>query len=369
MTTVRSYDASDARSRTERPPLDWMKTIVVTALVAMVTTFLLVTGRRGAEGDVRRVNPDPSAPYTVNGVPRGEPALWGFQHWPEFFGILMLVIAVAVMTPFVVSTFRQRKLTYPLIIFLATAVLAWMDPLANWVTFTVYNPQLIQFPTIWPWFELSPTVEPLLVIPGYPFYYFSIALLAFGGYNKFILRRVGPNSWWRRHPRIGAFIVGFGMGALWDVPCELFMINARMYTYSQYWGPVISVGGPHVALPLIWPLFTIVSIATITVLLYRDDRGESVVTTLGGKLPRLRHGAEVEGEVSSLRRVIAAALILSAMYSVLCLFFGTLRVSGLADTPAPQPWVYQEVKTYDPYGDLEKAGHPGPFYQSCCSRG
>lgn len=366
MTTAREH-ALAAPSAPAGRTFNWPKTIAITGVVGAATVFLLATSRRGAEGDARRVNPDPAGTYTVNGVPRGEPALFGFQYWPEFFGLLMLVVAIAVMAPFVISSIRQRKLSHALVVFLATAILAWLDPLANWVTYTVYNPQLLHFPTTWPWFELSPTVEPLLVIPGYPFYYFSIALIAFGGYNRFVLPRVSPNSWWRRHPRVGAFIAGFAVGTLWDVPTELFMINARMYSYSQYWGPTLSIGGPHVALPLIWSLFTIVSIASITVLLYRDDSGESVLTTVGRRLPRFgRHADLTREDVSSDRKVLAGALILSVIYVGLCLFYGTLRVSGISDHPMPVPWVYQEVKTYDPHGDLEKAGFPGPFYQSCC---
>ena len=367
MTTAREHVPTSSLGPPSRT-INWPRTIGITALVAGITVLLLATSRRGAAGDPRRVNPDPAGTYTVNGVPRGEPALFGFQYWPEFFGLLMLIVAVAVMAPTVISSFRQRKLTHSLVVFLATAILAWMDPLANWVTYTIYNPQLLHFPTNWLWFKLSPSVEPLLVIPGYPFYYFSIAWLAFGGYNRFVLRRVGPGSWWRRHPRMGAFIAGFAMGTLWDVPTELFMINARMYSYSQYWGPTLSVGGPHVTLPLIWSLFTIISIASITVLLYRDDNGESVLTTVGKKLPRFgRHVDLTSDEVSAGRKVFAGALILSVVYAGLCLSYGTLRVTGIADHPMPQPWVYQEIKTYDPYGDLEKAGFPGPYYQSCCN--
>jgi hypothetical protein len=368
---VTTFDkaAVDVGGRGEDKPFNWAKAAVVSAIVAGATVFFLATGRRGAAGDPRRVNPTPIAAFQANGVPRGEPPMWGFQYWPEFFGIIMVVIAVLVMAPFVIQSVRQRKLVHPLIVFLGTAILAWLDPLANWVTYTNYNPQLIHFPTTWPWMELSPTVEPLLVIPGYPFYYFTIALIAFGGYGRYILRRVAPDSWWWRHPRIGAFIVGFGVATLWDVPTELFMINARMYTYSQYWGPTVSVGGAHVALPLVWSLFTIVSIATITVLLYRDDTGESVLTTLGRKVPKL--GAttrRASREVSSGRQVLAAAVVLSMVYILLCGFYGTLRVTGLAHKHnMPNPYVYQEVKTYDPDGVLRESGYQGPFFESCCS--
>ena len=368
MTTFHEPDV-DFGDHRQAKPFNWAKAGLVSAIVAGATVFFLVTARKGAAGDSRRVNPTPIAAYEAHGVPRGEPPLWGFQYWPEFFGILMLVVAVLVVAPFVIQSIRQRKLVHPLIVFLGTAILAWLDPLANWVTYTNYNPQLIHFPTTWPWMELSPTVEPLLVIPGYPFYYFTIALIAFGGYNRYVVRRVGPNSWWRRHPRMGCFVVGFGVAALWDIPTELFMLNARMYTYSQYWGPTLSVGGAHVALPLVWSLFTIVSIAAITMLLYRDDAAESVLTIVGRKIPKFGASTRTPSrEVSSGRQVLAGAIVLSVVYVLLCGFYGMLRVSGLAHHQnMPNPYVYQEVKTYDPDGVLRKAGYQGPFFESCCS--
>ena len=39
-----------------------------------------------------------------------------------------------------------------------------------------------------------------------------------------------------------------------------------------------------------------------------------------------------------------------------------MRVSGLAE-PAYDKYPYPSVKVYDPYGDLERAGKPGPFYR------
>jgi hypothetical protein len=349
-------------------PFNWVKTIGLTGIVCAVSAFIVLTARRGAAGDPRRVNPHPIGNYWVRGVPRAEPPLWGFQYWPEFFGITMLVIAIAVMAPFVVKSVRDRKMSYPLIIFLGVAILAWLDPPSNWVTYTIYNPQLLHFPTTWPWMELSPSVEPILVVPGYPFYYFSVAILAYGGYQRYVLARVGTDSWWRRHPRWGAFVIGFGVGTLWDIPTELFMLNAKMYFYAQSWGPTISVGGPHVALPLVWSLFTIVSIAAITVLLYRDDAGESVVTDIARRLPRLGGRRHDDGSlVSSGRQVIACALALSVVYCGLLLFYATLRVTGLADHPMPNSWTFQEIKTYDPQGVLERAGKTGPFYTSGAS--
>ena len=42
--------------------------------------------------------------------------------------------------------------------------------------------------------------------------------------------------------------------------------------------------------------------------------------------------------------------------------FSLLRIGG-EPKPAYDVWPYPPVKVYDPYGDLERAGKPGPFYR------
>lgn len=42
--------------------------------------------------------------------------------------------------------------------------------------------------------------------------------------------------------------------------------------------------------------------------------------------------------------------------------FSLSRVSGAA-TPSYDKYPYPAVKVYDPYGDLERAAKPGPFYR------
>ena len=39
-----------------------------------------------------------------------------------------------------------------------------------------------------------------------------------------------------------------------------------------------------------------------------------------------------------------------------------LRIAGLSE-PAYEHFPYPDVKIYDPYGHLEEAGRPGPFYK------
>ncbi len=41
-----------------------------------------------------------------------------------------------------------------------------LDPLANWATFTVFDPRVGHFPTSWPYFDASPLLEPTLSFLG-----------------------------------------------------------------------------------------------------------------------------------------------------------------------------------------------------------
>ncbi|MGH3678333.1 MAG: hypothetical protein ACRDU5_21865 [Mycobacterium sp.] len=58
---------------------------------------------------------------------------------------------------------------------------------------------------------------------------------------------------------------------------------------------------------------------------------------------------------------IATAVLISAVLIPIGVF-SALRVGGNPE-PAYDKFPYPTVKVYDPYGDLERAGKPGPFYQ------
>ena len=49
---------------------------------------------------------------------------------------------------------------------IASTAIVWQDPIMNWAPYAVYNPQLWHWPEDWPLVNLSPTVEPFVVI-GY----------------------------------------------------------------------------------------------------------------------------------------------------------------------------------------------------------
>jgi hypothetical protein len=59
--------------------------------------------------------------------------------------------------------------------------------------------------------------------------------------------------------------------------------------------------------------------------------------------------------------VIATAVLMTAVLMPIAVF-SLLRIGG-DPRPAYDMWPYPTVKVYDPYGDLERAGKPGPFYR------
>lgn len=332
---------------------------------AGLTAVILGTAQTGPEGDARLAHPDPTGNVITDGVPRLAEPLWGVENWPAVFGYAFLVVATLVMAPFVVQSIRQRRLNQGLMVFPCVMAMSLLDPIANWVSYTVYDPRLLHFPTTWTWMRFSPSVEPVLVVPGYPFYYFTVALVSFGVGQRFILSRLKSGSWWRAHPRFTLVCVGFVIAFAWDIPTELLMIRANMYTYSQSFGPRLEWGGTHAGLPIIWSLYTVLSIAAITPFLHRDDDGGSLLTSLAARLPK-RPGARRTNQPSGQsagRQILAGSIALCAIYLVITFGYFLIRVSGVADNAPLDGWPYGEIKTYDPQGTLEEAGIPGPYYE------
>jgi len=317
--------------------------IVVSVVVLAAVCLSLAMSHSGLAGDARG---NPAQPL------RREDPLWGITNWPAVFSAIFVVVAVVLAVVFTRLSLRQRSMHFGLMVFLSVTGLSALDPPANWVTFTVYDSQFLHFPTTWKWMSLAPLIEPCIVIPGYPMYYMAMGLLG-AFFAKKLLARSSPGSWAARHPRTTYLGVGFLVGVVWDIPTELFMIRAYMYHYAEAWGPSFGVG--HGRYPIIWGFFTAFAIAAVTALLHRDDRGRSLAHDLAEKLPGGRG-------TSSPRLVLAGTLFLMAMYLVPMGLFGLIRVTGLSH-PNATKWHYPEAKVYDPYGHLEKAGVPGPFYK------
>ena len=315
--------------------------IIVSAVVVAAIVGSIYVAQAGLAG-------------TARGNPAGkvlrEDALWGITNWPAVFSTIFVIVALGLAVVFARLSWRQRSIHHGLIVFICVSGLSLLDPPANWVTFTAFDPQFLHYPTTWHWMSLAPTVEPIVNPPGYPMYFLTVALCG-AWIAKKAIARAKAGSWMARHPR-GAYVgIGFLVGLAWDIPTELFMIRAHMYHYSEAWGPTIGAG--HGRFPIVWGFFTWFAIATVTVLLHRDDRGHSLAHDWAARLPG-------RGGVSSPRVVLAGTLFLMVLYLIPMGLYAVIRVTGLSH-PNEAGWHYPEAKVYDPYGRLEKAGVPGPY--------
>jgi hypothetical protein len=61
-------------------------------------------------------------------------------------------------------------------------------------------------------------------------------------------------------------------------------------------------------------------------------------------------------------RQIAVVVVVTAMaYVPYNAVWASFRLTDSGDTLAP--WIYENTKVYDPKGDYEKAGVPGPYFE------
>ena len=138
------------------------KRSLATAVWILVTVAIIgVIAYHARQGAVspRIANPD------VIGVPRPVE----FARGPDFpiqemqWGTVGMM---AVLAAACVRTWRRHPAHPYVLMVLASTGIVWQDPIMNWAPYAVYNPQLWHFPEDWPLVNLSPTVEPFIVI-GY----------------------------------------------------------------------------------------------------------------------------------------------------------------------------------------------------------
>jgi hypothetical protein len=66
--------------------------------------------------------------------------------------------------------------------------------------------------------------------------------------------------------------------------------------------------------------------------------------------------------MTTARLTLVATVVLMSAVLLPIAVFSLLRIGG-DPKPAYDQWPHPAVKVYDPYGDLERAGKPGPFCQ------
>jgi hypothetical protein len=339
-----SPGARSASDRTRRRA--WIALgVLAFALFAWILSF----AETGVD-EVRVANPNPPNPLApIEWAGRGVTDFWV----PIFYGVTFAVMGLLGWIFW--RHWRQTGRAHAgLPIFVALGVVGLIgDPIFNWAMYCNYHPGLLHWPVNWDLFDVAPTVEPLWIVMGaYQVFFLAPAIGAFALYRRFVENRIKPSSWVRRHPAwsllIFATVLGFGM----DILMEQWMLNMRIYKYTQIAGPEMTWGHGHLQ------LFEIIWIGALigfyAFLLQRDDTGATVCKRISLSVGPLRRLGV--GEWGAAFLVVAVSL---ALYGA---FWATLRETGRATHIAAGTYPYRAVKTYDPDGRMRAAGQPGPYF-------
>lgn len=345
MATEQAFPSTTSPADTRKR--SWVTAVWVVLVVAGVLGVVAYHARAGAVSP-RIANPE------VAGAPRPVDFRYGTDfpiqemQWGTL-GMMLLLVAVCVR-----AWIRRPAHPYVLMVLASTGIV-WQDPIMNWAPYAVYNPQLWHFPEDWPLVNLSPTVEPFVVI-GYAAFYFIVPFFS----SIWILRRIqagaSTDSFVWRRPLLSLGLLLFSVGFVFDTILEVFSVHAGLYIYSQVipWGSIFA--GTTFQFPLIWEaaLVTVVMIPA-GVLCYRDDTGRTQAEKLVQKF-RWLPGRPALGTF------LMMFAILNVAYFAYGAGFAVIRASKLA-TSVACPWPFPEAKVYDPNGFYEKEGHPGPFFE------
>jgi Spirocyclase AveC-like len=332
-------------------PADTPKRSALTAL--WIAAVLSVIGLVAYHARMGAVSPRIANPE-VTGAPRPVEFLFGWDGWLALHQIGTVVMMLTLVAVCVRAWRRQPGHPYVLMVLASTAIV-WQDPIMNWAPYAVYNPQLWHFPEDWLLVQLSPTVEPFIVI-GYSTFYFLAPFFASTWIIRRLQARASADAFVWRHPLVSLGALIFVTGFLIDAALEIFLVHTGLYIYSQVmpWGSLFA--GTTFQFPLIWEsaLVTVVMIPA-GVLCYRDDTGRTQAEKLARRLPWFRT-----------RPALATFLVMAGILNVAYFFygfgFGAIRASKLA-TAVACPWPFPEAKVYDPQGLYEREGAPGPFFE------
>jgi Spirocyclase AveC-like len=345
MTTKHSDLAVHRVSQREKPSVaPWVWLGVCLLLIGVIAYF----ARYGAVSP-RIANPQ------VTGVPRPVEFLFGWSdtawlkihEWGTVLGMIWLFLGCLRVWR------RQPGHPYVLMATASTAIV-WQDPIMNWAPYAVYNPQLWHWPEDWPLIQLSPSVEPFIVI-GYAIFYFGPFFPATSILRK-LQARASMDAFVWRHPLWSLAGIVLVVGFLFDAALEMFLVRTGLYVYSQVipWGSTFA--GTTFQFPLIFEsVFVCFVMIPAAVLCYRDDSGRTQAERLVQRLRWLPNHP-------TLATFLMMFAFLNVAYAVYGGSFALIRSSGLATSVAcPNP--YPEAKLYDPQGYFEREGAPGPYHQ------
>ena len=236
------------------------------SLVVVALGLIAYYARTGATSP-RIANP------AVTGAPRPVEYLLGWTQWTEFNQVMTVFLMVSLIIACALAWRRRPGHPYVLMALASTAIV-WQDPIMNWAPFAVYDPRLWHWPVDWPLANMSPTVEPFIVV-GYASFYFGPFFPANWILRRLQARRPMDSFVWR-HPLISLAALIFAVGFIVDVILEVAMIQTGLYIYSQ----VVPFGSIFVGTPFQFPLIWESSLVTLVMipaglLCYRDDTGRT----------------------------------------------------------------------------------------------
>jgi hypothetical protein len=292
-------------------------------LTVSLAVAALATARTGPEGRLLVDRP----------VAAANRQLWGITHWMAIVQIATVAASGVFLGYFLVRSRRNRRLHPALPVLAGLFVMGLLtDSFANWTSSAAMNPDLLHYPSGWWFFDVSPTVEPLVNTVAYPYLFLGPALLVVTSVRR---RPVPP-----RRPRAAVFALTYLIAVpINQLLVNLFMCRIEYWTYTQIPSWAAVRGGTPWQYPWTDPLTLSVLTATTAVLLWRDD-----------------HGA------STAKKVAVAALITALAYVPYNAVWASFRLTDSGDTLA-KPWVYANTKVYDPKGDYARAGVPGPYFR------
>lgn len=331
------------------PRVGWTAASLAFLVFAVVA---LATMQTGLHGDLRTADATPHAGQSAT-------SFLGITDWPLISSIAAGLVTVCFFGLTIWRSLRDRRPHWALMVGIAALFAGALDPLANWATFTVFDPRVAHFPLSWHYFRASPLLEPTLsFLGGYASYYVLTGLGLLAIHRRLVEPWISGEHWLGQHRSVAVFVTAFTAGLPLNALIQLFWLKVGLFVYTEAAGPLLHLAGRQ--LPLLMVVYDSVLFAVLAVLCVPDDEGRpAVIAGLAQRLPVIRAGH---------LRCTAGQLLVSTMAVLLSavllpiVFFSMLRLSGHT-APAYNQWPYSGAKVYDPYGDLQRAGKTGPFYR------
>lgn len=311
----------EVRPDVERRPVPF-RVIAGVGLGLVVVLIVLLTAEKGPEGRILTDRPAPEYPQ-----------LWGYDHWIPTVQIATLIATCSFLAYFVGWSRRNDRLHPALPVLGGLFVMgALTDSFANWTSSAAMNPELLHYPTDWPFFDVSPTTEPIINKVAYPYLFIFPALALV----SLLRRRAVPP----RHPLWTVFGLTFAIAVPINwVLVNLFMCRIEYWTYTQIPDTFAVRGGTP------WQYS------------WHDPLSLSVLTAATAVLLWLSYHRDTR----PLKQLGVAIVVTALAYVPYNAVWASFRLTDSGDTLAP--WIYENTKVYDPKGDYAEAGIPGPYFR------